>query len=1223
MLNKIKKMHFNKPAKIIAGVSVVYLLFSYFAVNPLAKRIVPWVAENHLASHASIGKMTFDPWRLKATIEDLSLTETNGAALAGFDNLVVDLEASGLFSRAWKFKEISIIAPRANIAISTDGKLNWAALIAKLNEDKTPPDDTIPRLVISHFSVKQANIQYEDANRAEPFRAGLTPLNFELDSLSTLPQDRGDYFIAAKLPEQGGSLEWKGNIGVNPIASKGEVAFKNIQLAKLMKIVKNEALALTPASGDIQASFAYDFSLPEDQPRLQLNNVLLALDHAAGKISQTGTLSLAQAKLTIPQLDFSMRNSKPQLNFQDMNLKLTGLGLEKVDGNDKIKLLSLPQADINQVTFDLTARKVKVAQILLADGTVSAARNKAGIVNWQQAFSSPADTEQTAAELASAETAPAAAEPETPFTADINDIQLQHWHATYHDQSLAHPLQLKVADLNLGFMLAMPQGNVEISNLQSQVNGSSVMSALFQKPVATLEKLNIDQGEISLKNQTAGIQSIVLSGLQTEVIKAANAPLNWQSILKPAAGTPGKTASATNKQNNQSDWAVSLKKLALDNASLHVEDRSTITPMKLDIEKAAFEMQGASLDLSRPLPVKATFRVKQGGQFNAQGKLTPSPLKANVDFKLAKLAIKPFSPYINQQALLKLNDGTLDIAGKLSAKEGKQMTLAFNGGFSINKLALIEEATNASFLEWERVSSKNLTVTLAPNRVSMSELQVIKPKGEMIIHEDGSMNLTRILRNQPPVALSPAAGRTQTAKTVKAVNSPAAVPATLTSGLSAPQPPVSNAAEPPAPVASSSPEAFPVSIDTVRIENGELDFADLTLTPQFGTDIHSLTGVINGVSTNAASVAQVELDGKVDEYGSARIRGSIQPFNATNFTDLKLSFKNLEMNRLTPYSGKFAGRHIDSGKLSVDLEYKIKQRQLMGENKFIINKLKLGEKVNSAEAANLPLDLAIAILEDSDGVIDLDLPISGSLDDPKFSYGSIVWKAIRNVLSKIITSPFRALGKLFGSGSEKLEAIAFEAGKSTLAPPEREKIKTVGEALNKRRGLALGIVPGYDAAVDSRAIQELTLRRKVAEEMGLELEAGQQAGPIDLSNPKTQKAIDALHDTLTKKGLLKKLVSKFEKPKEGHYEQAQEKLTVSIEVTESDLQALARSRGEAVLKALIDSGISADRLHIDSAVTNKAENQAVDTKLTLDVKATQNNATEPKVPADSTQPASQ
>jgi len=355
----------------------------------------------------------------------------------------------------------------------------------------------------------------------------------------------------------------------------------------------------------------------------------------------------------------------------------------------------------------------------------------------------------------------------------------------------------------------------------------------------------------------------------------------------------------------------------------------------------------------------------------------------------------------------------------------------------------------------------------------------------------------------------------------------------------------------------------------------------------------------------------VELDGKVDDYGSARIRGSLQPFNATNFTDLKLSFKNLEMNRLTPYSGKFAGRRIDSGRLSVDLEYKIKQRQLAGENKFIINKLKLGEKVDSADAADLPLDFAIAILEDSDGIIDLDLPISGSLDDPKFSYGSIVWKAIKNVLTKIVTSPFRALGNLFGADSEKLESISFEAGSSVVAPPEQEKLKTITQVLSKRSGLALGIIPSYDVALDSRALQEMTLRSKVALEMGIKLTDGQQPGPIDLSNQKTQKAIDALYDTLTKKSLLKKLASKLEKPKEGHYEEALEKLTTSIEITEPDLQALAKSRGEAIQRALMDAGITTDRVHVDTPVKIKADGKIINIKLTLDIKDAKSNAAVP------------
>lgn len=1209
---KIKKLLINQPTKIIAGLYIFYVLFGYFAVNPLAKRIVPWLAEKQLASHASVGKVAFDPLRLKATIENFSLTEKSGAPLAGFEKLVVDFEASGLFDWAWKFKEISIIAPHANVAISSKGQFNWAALLAKLNEDKTPPNNTIPRVLIDHIAVIHGNIQYEDSNRPTPFKAGLAPLDFKLDGFSTLPKDRGDYLIAAKLPEQGGSLKWKGDIGVNPLGSKGDIAFNNTHLANLMQAVKTLPLPFQPAGGDIQASFSYDFSLPKDQPKISLNHIVLALNDVTGKVMQTGDLSLKQANLKLPRLDFAMQN-KPQLNFQDLSLKLTDLSLEKGQGKDKVLLLALPQLDVNQVAFDLAARKVKVGQVLLLNGTVNAVRDQAGLVDWQQVFASPVASVEPHIEQGPAQpNDPQASAPETPFTLDIADIQLQHWRAVYQDRGFVHPLQLNVADFNLGFMLAMPQGNIAISKLQSQINGVTAKSALSNTPVATLDKLSLDQGEISLANQKFSMQSIVLSGLKTALIKEANKPLNWQSILASVPSSAGKTSAVSNKQSKKPDWAVSLKQLALANASLHVEDRSLKTPVVLDIEKAALEMQDASMDFAHPVPVKLAFQVKQGGQFNAQGKLIPSPLKADLNFKLAKLTLKPFAPYISQFALLKLNDGATDVSGKVSLKDGKDLALAFNGGFSINKLTLLEEESNAPFLVWERVSSNSLEISLAPNRVHMTELQIVKPTGKLIIHEDKSMNVTRILRHQPSVTTLPAP-RAASSQPASKPSSAAPVhgPVNVATGTE-----IAN---------DSSADAFPVNIETMRIDNAELDFADLSLKPQFGTHINSLSGVINGISTNAASVAQVELDGKVDDYGSARVRGSIQPFEPTNFTDLKLSFKNLEMNRLTPYSGKFAGRRIDSGKLSVDLEYKIKQRQLAGENKFIINKLKLGEKVDSAEAANLPLDLAIAILEDSDGMIDLDLPISGSLDDPQFSYGSIVWKAIKNVLSKIVTAPFRVLGKLFGSGAEKLEAISFEPGSVALAPPEQEKLNAVSQALSKRLGLALGIIPSYDSALDSRALQEMSLRRKVAQAMGIKLEDGQQAGPIDLSNPKTQKVIDELHDTLTKKSLLKKLASKFEKPKEGHYQEALEKLTVSIEVTELDLQGLATARGKTIQKALLDAGITAARVHIDSPVKNGADGKTVNTKLTLAVKDAKNKlaepATKPEEPVNTSQPA--
>jgi hypothetical protein len=190
----------------------------------------------------------------------------------------------------------------------------------------------------------------------------------------------------------------------------------------------------------------------------------------------------------------------------------------------------------------------------------------------------------------------------------------------------------------------------------------------------------------------------------------------------------------------------------------------------------------------------------------------------------------------------------------------------------------------------------------------------------------------------------------------------------------------------------------------------------------FGTRIHSLKGAFNGISTQPGALAELEIDGQVDEYGLARAVGQVDLFDPTGFMDIKTVFRNVEMANLTPYSATFAGRKIDSGKLSLDLEYKIKQRQLLGENQIIMDKLTLGERVESPTAKNLPLDLAIAILQDSNGKIDLGLPVSGSLDDPQFSYGRHHLESHRQYLTKIVTAPFRALGALFGGGGEKAGA---------------------------------------------------------------------------------------------------------------------------------------------------------------------------------------------------------
>jgi hypothetical protein len=267
---------------------------------------------------------------------------------------------------------------------------------------------------------------------------------------------------------------------------------------------------------------------------------------------------------------------------------------------------------------------------------------------------------------------------------------------------------------------------------------------------------------------------------------------------------------------------------------------------------------------------------------------------------------------------------------------------------------------------------------------------------------------------------------------------------------------------------------------------------------------------------------------------------------------------------------------------------------------------------------HLPLDLAIALLEDSNGIIDLDLPISGSLDDPKFSYGKIIWKAIVNVLTKLVTAPFRALGKLLGISSEKLEALDFDFGAATLLPPEKEKLKNLGQALAKRPALGATVEPGYEVKGDARAIQELWIRRDVANQMGLKIEAEKEPGPVDTTNPSAQKALESLYNKrFDKQGGLKALKAEYEKPKPGarpiHAEML-ERLTLQIPVTEGELQRLAQQRGAAVKQELVEAGkVDPARVSVGAPVKRSDGGKLVTSKMSLGVS---------KAPAAPTAPAS-
>ncbi len=1170
----VKKILLGLPFLICAGLFIAYLLFGYFAVNPLAQRILPWVAETRLDSRASVGQVKFDPLRLTLAIDNFRLTEASGAPLAGFKHLFVDLEASGLFRFAWKLRAIELTAPTARFDIAPGGKLNWAGLIAALNKDKTPPSDTLPRVLIEHLNITQGDIEYTDRNRPTPFKAQLLPLGLQLDGLSTLPEDRGNYLIAAKLPEQGGTLKWDGKLGLNPIVSTGRIALEGVKLANLMRVVQQADLPLTPTAGVLNTQLAYSFAMVKDQPQAVLTQVALRLDDFAAHLTNPASqLRAQQLNVHAPRVDFAMQ-SGVQLRFNGLALDLTGASLSQ----GAQTLLSLPQASISGVDFDLAARRARVAKIALTSGDVHASRNADGVIDWQAALASPAAPAQPAPAT------PTAAPVGKPFVFQIAAVQLRDWQAHYRDQGFRHALSADASGFNLDFGVSNAGGSVQLTALNSQIGPVTLTSALSTQPLMTLQQLRVENGTLDLAKQAVTLDAIVASGLHSEIIQQAGKPLALQAAFEPLKPASKSTAKPAGKAAPSTPWTLALHRAALEDAALHFEDRAKGKPVVVDVQQLSLAAQDLSLDLRKPIAVNAAFKVKQGGSFDAHGTLVPEPLRGDLKLKLSALSLKPFAPYINRVARLNLNSGSARGTGTLKLQQGKKLAISYAGGFAVDKLGITEEEGGAPFLGWQRLSSNDLTLKLAPDSLHIGTLRAVKPFGKVIIFPDKTLNITRMLRSETPPPATSVAGAAAKVKTEPAAVKPVAAART-----------------------TPAKAAFPVNVERIRIDNADLEFADLSLTPQFGTNINSLSGVINGLSTNPATVSQVELDGKVDQYGSARIRGSLQPFHATDFTDLKLSFRNLEMNRLTPYSGKFAGRKIVSGTLSVDLEYKIKNRMLAGENQFIMNKLQLGERVDSPDAMHLPLDLAIALLQDSNGVIDLNLPVSGNLDDPQFSYGRIVWKAIVNVLTKLVTAPFRALGSLLGISSDKLQAVAFDPGSAALLPPEQEKLKSVAQAMAKRPALTLMVEPSYASAADTRAIQTQWIRRDVAQGMGLKLAAGELPGPVDLTNPKAQKAVLTLAKARLKPELFKQIKGEYEKPKtDGSSLDSAllEQLTLQIPVTDAELQRLAQQRGNAIKQTLLANGVAPDHLSVAAPAAGSAADQAVNTKLSLGARLT-------------------
>jgi len=528
----------------------------------------------------------------------------------------------------------------------------------------------------------------------------------------------------------------------------------------------------------------------------------------------------------------------------------------------------------------------------------------------------------------------------------------------------------------------------------------------------------------------------------------AAAPTSAPAPVAPATVAPAPALALTAAPAAAtSPWQFDLRRFELHDASVSAEDRGTHPAAKIVVAPISLQVNGISLDLTKPVRVALDTHIGESGSLTLTGEVTPQPTAASLSLKLAGIDLTAAQPYVAQYTSMTLRSGQLGAEVQLRYGAAKQKpALQFEGDLHVDNLHTVDNVLHDDFINWQRLDVHGLTYQQNPGRLDIAEVVAQKPYARIIIESDTSLNVKRVLAG-PGL------------KTATAPSTPApSAPAPRAKAVAA-----KSAAAGDAP--SANPNPMPMSIKKILLHGGQANFTDRSVTPNFSAGIQALDGTVLGLSSKANSRATVDLHGEVDAFSPVSVSGEVNVLSAALYTDLKMNFDNIELSIFNPYSGKFAGYNITKGKLTTELHYKVDGRKLDAQHHIVIDQLEFGDKTASKDAVSLPVKLAVALLRDRNGVIDLNLPVAGSLDDPKFRLAPIIWKVLVNILEKAVTAPFALLGALFGGGPD-IQFVDFQPGVGTLDAAAADKVKTVAKALNARPQLKIevpiAVVPDID-----------------------------------------------------------------------------------------------------------------------------------------------------------------
>ena len=804
------------------------------------------------------------------------------------------------------------------------------------------------------------------------------------------------------------------------------------------------------------------------------------------------------------------------------NAQLSGLTLTGRNGQP---LLGWKQLDVDLGDVDLINQNFAIKRVALDGLDVSLAVNRQGEFNvLQLAEQLNKPDPGNAGKAKSSDSSPVAW--------SLGEFALNNGLIRWQDDSGLAPVVGQVRDLNvlvgkLDSKLADP---IEISEASYQID----LGERFRVAKMAVKGMRID-----LPAHRIDIAEVSNSQLRGRMLRNKAGKIEWVSspLLKTIRATDTKV-------QDERPWIGKVSKLTIEDLGFRFEDQSMLPVAMQEIDGFNLRAENLTNEPGSKGTISLKSRINKKGSLSVDGSLQVFPLDVAVKLETSNLPLLSWEPYLAEHMNVALTRGQFSNKGEVSVlidKEG--LKAAYKGSATLGNLLAVDKENSADFLKWKSLFLEGIDFRLAPMAINIGEIALTDFYSKLILSQAGRLNVQDIIR-KPAV--------TEAEKS-------AAVPVEEKPAIKAP---------------------IPINIARITLQNGTVNFSDFFIKPNYTVNLTRLGGRVSGLSSAADSVADLDLRGSYANTAPVQIGGKLNPLASKSFLDLKVDVSGVDLIGFSPYSGKYAGYDIEKGKLSLNLGYKLENNRLSAENRLFIDQLTFGNKVDSPDATSLPVNLAISLLKNNRGEIDLNLPISGSLDDPQFSIGGVIVKVIVNLFTKAVTSPFALLGSMLGSG-EELSNVEFLPGRSMISDGAAKKLALLAKALSERAALKLEISGLADPETDREGVRRLAVERAVkAEKLKDVLKKGGEGESLDSVELTPAEYKNYLTRAYS--------ATKFPKPRNAvgfqktlPAEEMEKLMLANVSAGDDEIHQLAKQRAENVQVWLIEQGkIAPQRLFL-------------------------------------------